>query len=119
LVATHAKNNHNAASQISAGERKDHPDPRFYTHSGKLVSGIKAEKVQVFANGLKGEVTASEPYATKVETGDYNKTGDISLVGTELGTPNRRAFPFLGPALNETAVGQIALFLAAVKKVIK
>lgn len=103
LVATHSKNNHIAASQLSAGERKTHSDPRFYTHSSKLVNSIKPEKVKVFVNGLKGEVTASEPYATKIE----------------IGSSNSRAFPFFGPALVETAVAQIALFAAAVKKVIK
>lgn len=103
LVATHAKNNHIAASGLSAGERKTHSDPRFYTHSAKLVNSIKAEKVQVFVNGLKGEVTASEPYATKIE----------------IGGPNSRAFPFFGPALTETAIPVVALLGAAVKKVIK
>ena len=103
LVVTHSKSNHVAASQLSAGEKKTHSDIRFYTHSSKLVNSIKAEKVQVSVNGLKGEVTASEPYATAVE----------------LGGANRRAFPFMGPALTGTAVEQIALFIAAIKKVIK
>jgi len=103
LVVTHSKSNHIAASGLSAGERKTHSDERFYTHSADLVNSIKPEKVKVFVNGLKGEVTASEPYATKIE----------------IGGPNRRAFPFMGPALTGTAVAQIALFAAAVKKVIK
>jgi len=103
LVVTHAKNNHIAATQLSAGERKEHPDPRFYTHSADLVNSIKAEKVQVFVNGLKGEVTASEPYATKIEVGG----------------PNSRAFPFFGPALTDTAIPILAIMGAAVKKVIK
>ena len=102
-MATHAKSNHVAASQLSAGERKTHPDSRFYTHSAKLVNSIKAEKVKVFVNGLKGEVTASEPYATKIEVGG----------------PNSRAFPFFGPAVTETAIPVIGLFATAVKKVIK
>jgi len=103
LVATHAKNNHRVGSQLSPGERKSHPDPRFYTWSAKLVNSIHAEKVQVFVNGLKGEVTAGEKYATKIE----------------LGGPNSRAFPFMAPALTETAVPVVALLGAAVKKVIK
>ena len=103
LVVTHSKSNHIAASGLSAGERKTHADPRFYTHSAKLVNSIHAEKVKVFVNGLKGEVTAGERYATKIE----------------LGGPNRRAFPFMGPALVGTAPATILLFAAAVKKVIK
>lgn len=103
LVATHAKNNHIAASQLSAGQRKTHADPRFYTHSSDLVNSIHAEKVQVFVNGLRGEVTAGERYATKIE----------------IGGPNRRAFPFFGPALIDSTPAIIALFNIAVKKVIK
>jgi len=119
LVATHAKSNHVAGKPLSRAERKAHPDARFYSWSSDLVNSIHAEKVEVFVNGIKGEVTAGEKYATAVETGDYNKTGDISAIGTELGTANRRAFPFMGPALAGTAVQVIALFGAAVKKVIK
>lgn len=103
LVAIHAKNNHIAASQLSAGDIKTHADPRFYTHSSDLVNSIHAEKVKIFVNGLTGEVTAGEKYATRVE----------------IGGPNSRAFPFMGPALTETGPAQIALFAAAVKKVIK
>ena len=103
LVATHAKSNHRVASGLSRAAIKEHADPRFYTRSTKLVSGIKAEKVKIFVNGLKGEVTASEPYATRVE----------------IGGPNSRAFPFFGPAVTETAPAVILLFATAVKQVIK
>jgi len=90
-------------SQLSTEERKSHPDSRFYTWSSDLVNSIKAEKVQVFVNGLKGEVTASEPYATRIELGDAGV----------------RAFPFFGPALEEEAVAIVAILGAAVSKVIK
>ena len=103
LVATNAKNNHIAASGLSAEERRTHTDPRFYTWSAKLVNSIHAEKVKVFVNGIKGEVTAGEKYATKIE----------------LGGPNSRAFPFLVPALVETGPATILLFAEAVRKVIK
>ena len=119
LVVTHAKSNHTAASGLSGEEIKIHPDPRYYTHTSKLTNSIRAEKVKVLPNGLKGEVTAGEKYATAVETGDYNKTGEIDAIGTEIGTSNRRAFPFMGPALVAKAIESISLFSAAVKKVIK
>jgi len=68
-----------------------------------LVNSIKAEKVKALPYGITGEVTASEPYATLIEVGG----------------PNRRAFPFFGPALVEEGPGIIILFGAAVSKVIK
>jgi len=102
-VATNAKSRHLVGKQIPLGERKSHSDPRFYTWSNKLVSGIKAEKVKVFTYGITGEVTASEKYATLIE----------------IGGPNRRAFPFFGPALEEEAIGIVAILGAAVSKVIK
>ena len=109
LVATHAKEQHLSGASLSREAVLEHEDlqgtgaPRFFTWSAKLVNSIKAEKVKVFVNGIKGKVTASEPYATKIE----------------IGSANSRAFPFMGPALVETSVAQIALFAAAVKKVIK
>ena len=102
-VATNAKSRHIVGSQLSREQRKTHPDSRFYTWSADLVNSIKAEKVQVFVNGLKGEITASEPYATLIE----------------IGGPNSRAFPFFGPALEEEAVGIVAILGAAISKVIK
>jgi len=103
LVATNAKENHVAAQSLSPAELKSHPDPRFYSHSSKLVNSIHPEKVKVSAFGLEGDVTAGEKYATKIEVGG----------------PNSRAFPFFGPALIGTAPAVIELFALAVKKVIK
>jgi len=90
-------------SQLSIEERKLHPDSRFYTWSGDAVNSIKAEKVKVSVNGLIGEITGSEPYMTLLE----------------IGGPGRRAFPFFGPALEEEAVGIVAILGAAISKVIK
>jgi len=103
LVATNAKSRHVVGSQLTREERKSHPDPRFYTWSADLVNSIKAEKVKIFTYGLTGEVTASEPYATRIELGDAGV----------------RAFPFFGPALTEEAAAIVALLGAAVSKVIK
>jgi hypothetical protein len=103
LVATHAKSNHIVGSSISPSGRKEHSDPRFYTWSAKLVNSIRPLKVKVFVNGLEGDVVAGEKYATKVE----------------IGGPNSRAFPFLGPALIETAPQAVLILAAAVRKVIK
>ena len=109
LVVTHAKSQHLRGASLSREAVLEHEDlqgtgsPRFFTWSAKLVNSIHAEKVKVFVNGIKGEVTAGERYATKIE----------------LGGPNRRAFPFMGPALVGTAPATILLFAAAVKKVIK
>ena len=102
-VATNAKSRHVVGSQLSRPERKSHTDPRFYTWSSDLVNSIKAEKVKASITGITGEVTASEPYATLIEVGG----------------PNRRAFPFFGPALTEEAVAIVAILGAAVSKVIK
>ena len=103
LIVTHAKHNHKVGSQISPAEITEHTDPRFYTWSADLVNSINAEKVKVMVNKIEGDVSAGEKYATDVE----------------LGTPNRRAFPFLKPALNASYAGIIAIMGAAVKKVIK
>jgi len=103
LVATNAKSKHVVGSSLSGEQRKSHPDSRFYTWSAKLVNSIKPEKVKVLSYGLTGEVTASEAYATLIE----------------IGGPNRRAFPFFGPALEEEAVGIVAILGVAVSKVIK
>jgi len=102
-VVTNAKSRHVVGSQLSATERKAHPDERFYTWSDDLVSGIKAEKVKAFTYGITGEVTASEKYATLIE----------------IGGPGRRAFPFFGPALVEEGPGIILILGAAVAKVVK
>ena len=103
LVANSAKANHLKAKNLSAAERKVHSDPRFYSWSQKLVNSIHAEKVKVSAFGIKGEVSAGEKYAARVE----------------LGTANSRAFPFLEPALAKNSQEIINILGAAVKKVIK
>jgi hypothetical protein len=55
--------------------------------------------VKVSLTGLTGEVVASEAYAGKVE----------------LGGPNSRAFPFLGPALNDNSEEILMILGSAVK----
>jgi len=100
-VATHAKARHQAG--VSREEAILHPDSRFYTWSAKLVNSIHPLKVKIHLNGLTGEVVAGEKYATLIE----------------LGGPNRRAFPFMDPAVTETAPVNIALFAAAVAEVIR
>ena len=103
LVANHAKANHLKGKNLSAAERKAHSDPRFYAWSQKLVNSIHSEKVKVTAFNIKGEVSAGEKYAARVE----------------LGSANSRAFPFFGPALEKNSQEIINTFAAAVKKVIK
>ena len=102
-VATNAKSRHVKGSQLSSAERRSHPDERFYTWSADLVNSIKTEKVKALPYGITGEVTASEKYATLIE----------------IGGPNRRAFPYFGPALEQEAVKIVALLGAAVSKVKK
>jgi len=75
----------------------------FYTHSADLVNSINAEKVKTFVNKIEGKVVAGEKYATKIEVGG----------------PNRRAFPFFGPALVKKTPEIIAIMGAAVAEVIK
>ncbi len=127
LVVTHAKSQHLRGKSLSREAVLVHEDlqgtgsPRFYTWSSKLVNSIHALKVKVLPNGFKGEVVAGEKYATAVETGEYSKTGEIDTgaIGVELGTPNRRAFPFLGPAITESAPAIILLFAKAVRRAVK
>jgi hypothetical protein len=103
MVANEAKSNHVAANSLSAGEAVAHDDPRFYTRSGKLVNSIHGQKMTVTLNSIEGHVVAGERYATKIE----------------VGSPNSRAFPFLGPALETKADACIATLARAIKKVIK
>jgi len=54
-------------------------------------------------SNITGIVSASEAYAEDVE----------------LGTPSRRAFPFMGPGLADNDEKILEMFAMAVKKVIK
>jgi len=99
LIEVSAKANHKRAKSLSPDVRKEHPDERYYTWSGQLTGSVHAEKVKVSLTGLTGEVVASEAYAIPIE----------------LGGPNRRAFPFLGPALNDNSEEIFMILGSAVK----
>jgi len=82
---------------------RDHQEERYFTWSGDLTGSIHSEGAKATLSNISGVVSASEAYAEKVE----------------LGSPNRRAFPFLGPALSDNDEKIVELFATAVKKVIK
>jgi len=103
LIEVSAKANHTRGKSISREERKAHSDKRYYTWSGDLTGSIHSEGAKATLSNISGVVSASEAYAEKVE----------------LGSPNRRAFPFLGPALSDNDEKIVELFATAVKKVIK
>ena len=98
-----AKASHERGKNLSLTERKTHADDRFYTWSGDLTGSIHSEGAKATLSNITGIVSASEAYAEDVE----------------LGTPSRRAFPFLGPGLDDNGERIISNFTAAVKKVIK
>lgn len=77
-----------------------HPDPRFYTHTQQLVNSMHIEDAVVSAANISVKVLASETYAENVENG----------------TPNSRAYPFMGPALIETKQLGVSIVALAVKR---
>ena len=85
LVATHAKTRHVRAKSLSREAVRRHADRRFYVWSERLANSIHPGRVEAYSHGLRIAVHASEAYAAAVEKGG----------------PNRRAFPFMEPALNE------------------
>jgi len=103
LIEVSAKANHLRGKSLSPFAIKDHQEERFFTWSGKLTGSIHSEGAKATLSNISGIVSASEAYAEKVE----------------LGGPNSRAFPFLGPGLDDNDDEIIGIFAKAVKKVIK
>ncbi len=92
-VVTHMKENHRFVGPkgkgISPAERRIHADKRFYTWSEKTVNSMRAGEVKMIWGGIMIEVFAGSPSMRWV--------ADL-----EVGTANRRAFPFMQPALTAT-----------------
>ena len=88
LMANHAKRNHVRGKSLTPLQRRAHADKRYFTWSAKLTNSIQPRAVRFTQTEVIGEVVASESYAAIVELGD---------------PPRRRAFPFFGPAIRETA----------------
>jgi len=103
LIEVSAKASHERGKNLSLSERKTHADDRFYTWSGDLTGSIHSEGAKATLSNITGIVSASEAYAEDVE----------------LGTPSRRAFPFMGPGLADNDEKILEMFAMAVKKVIK
>ena len=102
LIATAAKEDHLRGDSLSPAGVKDHQEERYLTWSGELTGSIHSEGAKATLSSISGIVSASEPYAEKVE----------------FGGPNRRAFPFLGPALDDNNEKILEMFAVAVKKVV-
>lgn len=108
LIEVSAKADHWRGESLSREaviqhEAIDTEEERFYTWTGQLVGGIHAEDVKVTLTGLSGAVVSTEPYSERVE----------------IGSPNSRAFPFMGPALYDNGQQIVIILGAAVQKVIK
>ncbi len=102
LIEVSAKANHLRGKSLSRDAVKSHDDKEFYTWSGELTGSIHSEGAKATLSNISGIVSASEAYAEKVE----------------LGTPKRRAFPFLGPGLDDNGDEIVEMFAVAVKKVV-
>ena len=84
---------------------REHPHKEFYTWTQELLNSIRRSEVKVFLNGAEIEIRAGSNtinYAAKVE----------------LGGPNRRAFPFLAPGLEETENENMVIMADELKKVL-
>ena len=101
LVISHAKRNHVRGKSLTPWGVRLHRSRRFYVWSERLVNSMHAGKVTVYKNGLQIAVHASESYAAAVEKGG----------------PNRRAFPFFGPAIKENRARISSSIMKAMKKV--
>ena len=99
----HAKAKH--PRPADQAERIDHPYPRYYDWTGNLTGSIRAGKVRIYKDGAEILVHAGSPtvdYAAKVE----------------LGSPRTRAFPYMKPALEESAQEHLQILGAVLKRVI-
>lgn len=70
-----------------------HDHQRFYTRSGKLVNSMRAGETKVETTKITQEVLAGDQYV--------NYAAPV-----ELGGPNRRAYPYMAPAIIDPAVMQ-------------
>ena len=83
---------------------KEHPHKEFYSWSQELLNSIRRSEVKVKLDGAQIEIHAGD------KTIDY-------AAAVELGGPNRRAFPFLKPGLEETQGENIVIMAEEIKKV--
>jgi len=83
---------------------KEHPHKEFYMWTEELINSIRRGNVEAYLNGAQIEIRAGD------KTINY-----AALV--ELGGPNRRAFPFLKPALEKTQGENLVIMAGVLKKV--
>ena len=86
-VVKHMQGKHQRGKNLSRAEVKAHPSERFYTWSNVLVNSMQAGDVVWEQAGAEIAVKAVAPYAEYVEA---PKPGS-----------GHRAFPFMGPAIDE------------------
>lgn len=95
------KRAHQFGPSLSKEIVREHPDDRFYSWTQELANSMMAGSAEVDKTGSPFvEVLTTESYAAKVE----------------LGGPNSRAFPFMGPALMTTQQAGISIMVAASKR---
>jgi len=83
---------------------KEHPHKEFYSWSQELLNSIRRSEVSIkIAGGAEIEIRAGD------KTIDY-------AASVELGGPNRRAFPFLKPGLEETQGENIIIMAEEIKR---
>lgn len=101
-VANHAKAEH--PRPASRAERIAHPYPRFYTWRGITAAAIYVGRPRAEKNkGAEIDVISPEPHSA----------------GLEFGTPTARAFPFMGPALEQTQDKAFLILAVAIRKSLK
>ncbi|MBE3088033.1 MAG: hypothetical protein IMZ71_02805 [Chloroflexi bacterium] len=103
-VVKHMQMNHRRPA--TTAERIGHPDPRFYTWTGKLVNSMRAGAVKVGFKVMSIEVKAGDR--------STNYAADV-----EFGTPHSRQFPFFRPALAETAKVNMEMIGSSIRKALR
>lgn len=103
-VVTHAKANHERAPAGGG-----HPSDRYYDRRGMLTNSIRPGTVTVTLDSITGEVLAG---GTAKGLVDY-------AIHVETGTSKSRAYPFMVPALEETAAANFQGFGEAIRKAIR
>lgn len=106
-VVTHAKAGHRFARSLDLLTVASHPDKRFYTRTAKLVNSIRIGDTRETMEGVETEVLAGDP-------------GLVTYaVFVEKGTRTAREFPFLEPALKETAQVNLEVIANILKRMLR
>ena len=98
------KQEHIRGKSLSKKTAAQHPDKHFYVWTQKLLNSIRRSEVTVFINGAEIEIRVGGPQV------------DYAAV-VEMGGPNRKAYPFLQPGLEDTQEEDIRIMARELSKV--